>query len=121
MGTRSRGGARAQGRAPAAEAARILDRHLSQTVRYHPLLVVIRQRVAGLAEVVIYLQAHSCSTSSRPSSGPRGRPLAPARILTATNVGRREGERSSPDLGDSPPAGRPAPLGLKRAPMTPRT
>src|ERR1700758_572675 len=67
MGTRSRGGARAQGRAPAAEAARILDRHLSQAVRCHPLLVVIRQRVAGLAEVVVYLRAHACSTSSRPT------------------------------------------------------
>src|ERR1700722_15454442 len=31
-----------------------------------------------------------------------GSPLAPARILTTTNGGRREGEGSSPDLGDSP-------------------
>src|ERR1700685_3307239 len=34
--------------------------------------------------------------------GLRGRPLAPARILTTTNGGRREGERSSLDPGDSP-------------------
>src|SRR5580693_10719306 len=93
---------RAHAEARAAEAARILHSHLSQTVRRHPLLVVIRQRVAGLAEVVIYLQAHSCSTSSRPSKRATGPPLTPGRIPTTANGGRREGERPSPDLGDSP-------------------
>src|SRR5580700_8630434 len=93
---------RAHAEARAAEAARILHSHLSQTVRCHPLLVVIRQRVAGLAEVVIYLQTHSCSTSPPAFNRATGSPLAPARILTTTNGGRRAGERSSPDLGDSP-------------------
>src|SRR5580698_4584512 len=74
---------RAHAEARAAEAARILDSHLSQTVRCHPLLVVIRQRVAGLAEVVIYVQAHSCSTSSRPSN-------------RATGAGPRHPRGSSP-------------------------
>src|SRR5580704_6903709 len=38
-------------------------------------------------------------------------PLTPARIHTTANGGRREGERSSPDLGDSPdlPADPPRP------------
>ena len=44
-------------------------------------------------------------------SGLQDQPLTPARILTTANGGRREGERSSPDLGDSPdlPADPPRP------------